>query len=179
MSLRLSNTGIARSSHLGSRCVLRRQLRLDHRRSRVAARASTRRIAALDRRRDHRAAAVLQQLLGAASILLMVAPGRTDADRKAGLNGVSMLARLVSFGPARVGRPRRVGVERCCNFVAGLIPASRNIGGIDVVLVFFRLVTREVLLGGVGHLRLSSDLRPPRAESPSRRSVHISSSPSP
>src|SRR5262249_55093573 len=35
-----------------------------------------------------------------------------------------------------------------------LIPASRNVGGIDVVLVFFRLVTREALFGGVGRLRL-------------------------
>jgi hypothetical protein len=36
----------------------------------------------------------------------------------------------------------------------GLYRPSRNVGGIDVVLVFFRLVTREALFGGVGHLRL-------------------------
>src|SRR3989442_13544893 len=65
--------------------------------------------------------------------------------------------------------PRRVCAKRCCEFVAVLIPASRNVGGIDVVLVLFRLVTREALLGGVGPLRL---LRiSARAESPSRRSV--------
>jgi hypothetical protein len=92
-----------RRSRLGSRCVLRRQFWLDHRRNRVAPRASARRIAAVDRGGDYRAAAILQQLLGAASILLMVAPGRTGADRQAGVNGVSRLGRLASFGGGRVG----------------------------------------------------------------------------
>ena len=81
----------------------------------------------------------------------MVAPGRTGADRQAGVNGVSRLERPASFGGGRRGL---IELALCCGFVALLTAALRNVGGIDVVLAFFRLVTREALFGGVGHLRI-------------------------
>src|SRR5215467_1248326 len=49
---------------------------------RIAQRASAHRIAAMDRRRNYRAAAVLQQLPGATSVLLVVAAGHANADRE-------------------------------------------------------------------------------------------------
>ncbi len=57
-------------------------------RDRVAPRASACRAAAVDRHGSHRPAAVLQQLAGAAPVLLVAAPRYTDADRAARLNGV-------------------------------------------------------------------------------------------
>src|SRR5262249_25601456 len=57
------------------------------------------------------------------------------------------------------------GAPRYCSLVAALIPASRNVGRIDVVLVFFRLVAREALFGGVGHLRLLGISALPKTES--------------
>src|SRR5262249_16888021 len=53
-----------------------------------------------------------------------------------------------------------------CDFVTVLIPASRNVGGIDVVLVFFRLVTCKALFGGVGHLRLLGISARPELKAP-------------
>src|SRR5262249_57529869 len=166
-----------RRPRLGSRRVLRRQLRLGHRRNRAAQRASARRIAALDWRGDHRAAAVLQQLLGAASILLVVAPGGADADRQAGVNGVSRLGRLASFGARwqrlvefapsgvrlRYGPYPRFTECRWNRRSPGLFSAG------DMQSIVWRRRSPAASWG----------LRPPRAESPSRRSMHISSSPSP